>query len=111
MEVYLIKKVILSFVKNMIKWIYLIKGYWKSSLLIKSFIKCLPYSDSCLETTDYGNKICDKGYIGTLCQTCNVNFAKFGASECSICPNKKTNFLLVLFIGIAILLFLSLYIK
>ena len=97
--------------KTLLNEYILIKGYWKSNLLIKSFTKCLPYSDSCLETTYYGNKICDQGYIGPLCQTCNVNFAKFGGSQCSTCPNKKSNFVLVLFIGIAILLFLSLYIK
>ena len=77
--------------------------------LQKSMTKCLPFSDSCLETSK--SEICDKAYVGPLCQTCNIHFAKFGGVQCLRCPNSQINFLLIILIALMIALFLTFYIK
>ena len=71
--------------------------------------KCLPFSDSCLETSK--SEICDKAYVGPLCQTCNIHFAKFGGVQCLRCPNSQINLLLIFLIALMIALFLTFYIK
>ena len=87
------------------------KGYWRSNRLQKAFIKCLPYSESCLKMSNDMNEICDEAYIGPLCQTCKINFAKFGGSLCMHCPNTEINILFTIIIALLIIAFLSLYIK
>ena len=87
------------------------EGYWRSNRLKKSFTKCMPFSDSCLEINNYVDDICGNGYLGPLCQTCKNNFAKFGGNVCTKCPINQINYLLIFVIAILIIIFLSFYIR
>ena len=107
MEIYLTKQVrILNYLISIYK-----KGYWRSNRFQKVFTECMPFSDSCLEISDYVSDICEKAYLGPLCQTCNLNFAKFGGIRCLKCPDNRINSLMIIFIIIFIIVFLSFYIK
>ena len=86
---------------------FFIWGYWRSNIFQKVLTKCMPFSDSCLEKSE----ICDKGYVGPLCQTCNLNFSKFGSTHCSHCPNPQINFVMTIIITLMIIIFLSFYIR
>ena len=67
----------------------------------------MPFTDSCLEKSG----ICDQAYVGPLCQTCNINFAKFGGNQCAHCFNSQINILFTIIVALLIIIVLSLYIK
>ena len=92
---------------NMIK-----KGYWKADTLTKNIYPCAPFPDSCLGAFDNNtSQICDIGYIGPLCQTCDHNFAKYGGKQCGPCFSKGENYVVMIATFFGFMILLCVYIK
>jgi hypothetical protein len=90
------------------------QGYWKANSVTKNIYPCAPFSDSCLalnNETYEAYSICERGYIGPLCQTCDQNFAKYGGKECRVCFTKWTNYVIIIIIAFACTILLSIYIR
>ena len=79
--------------------------------MTKNIYDCAPFADSCLALNNDTFKICDIGYIGPLCQTCDQNFAKYGGSQCGPCFSKEKNYLIIIATFIGFIILLSIYIK
>jgi len=107
MEFYLINQVYIIYHF----FIKIKKGYWKANILTKNIYPCAPFPNSCLEINNNTHNICETGYIGPLCQTCDHNFAKYGGKLCGSCYSKEKNYILLIATFIAFLIILSIYIK
>jgi len=80
--------------------------------LTGNIYQCTPFAESCLElNNETYYDICEVGYVGPLCQTCNHNFSKYGGKECVACYSKENNYILLVAILIGFMLILSVYIK
>ncbi|OMJ86544.1 hypothetical protein SteCoe_11895 [Stentor coeruleus] len=84
-------------------------GYWRSNLLSEVVYACkIPLSCSGGDTTNLLG-YCSTGYLGILCQSCEIGFSRDTSGKCSKCPNKGTNItillsLLILIVFIAVVL-------
>ena len=75
-----------------------IKGYWRSSNMSTSILKCLN-EDACVGgfgTESNGTSPCAKGYGGNLCDACVMdeegnNYERITQHSCSKCPDKSVN--------------------
>lgn len=69
---------------------------------------CTPLVSSCTGNNSDPATICQKEYIGPLCQTCSSDFGKFGSGICLPCYSKEFNCaligLIVIIMGIIVLL-------
>jgi len=78
--------------------------------MTKNIYPCTPLPDSCLPLNDY-TEICESGYIGPLCQSCDHNFAKYGGKQCEPCFSTERNYVIIIFTFIGFIILLCLYIK
>ncbi|EAS00524.2 transmembrane protein, putative (macronuclear) [Tetrahymena thermophila SB210] len=91
-------------------------GYWRlmdDSDLIE---KCDEYSSGCLGGYLSGNQSCKKGYIGALCQSCDIygnvwgeRYSKNSSYTCKSCKEFANNLIKLLALGIFV--FLSLFLS
>ena len=79
--------------------------------MTKNIYPCTPYPESCLETNNNSSQLCETGYTGVLCQTCDHGFAKYGGQQCGPCYSKDYNYLIIAGIGIGCMILLAIYIK
>ena len=88
------------------------KGYWRYSTLTDVFYKC-PIDGACLGSIDKQSYtgICEEGYRGNLCHSCNITYSKSFDGSCRECPNQGENFLVLLLLVAVILLGSFLLIK
>ena len=54
--------------------------------------------------------ICAKGYQGILCADCEFGYRKSGF-KCNQCPKLSSNLTLLIFLGLAMLLFIALLVR
>jgi len=101
--IFLFKNILFEFGKK--------KGFWKADILTKNIYSCTPYPGSCLLGDDDIYKICDTGYIGPLCQTCDHGFAKYGSNQCRPCLSQERNYFEIFGIAVGFTILLCLYIK
>ena len=71
------------------------KGFWKDNDYSEKLYECLPNKVLCLPDKINHEEICDKKYVGPLCQTCNINFSKFGSFKCMPCYSKGLNYFII----------------
>ncbi|CAG9321392.1 unnamed protein product [Blepharisma stoltei] len=69
-------------------------GYWREEMYSLKFWKC-PRSSSCLGSPDPNNLsytgVCDKGYTGKLCHSCQDRYARLYKNKCKNCPDTVEN--------------------
>jgi len=74
------------------------EGYWRSGWNSSNFYEC-PIDIACLggnKTKDYEGKCDDElGYEGRLCTVCMDDYTRLGKYECSKCPDKAENALIL----------------
>lgn len=46
--------------------------YWRSNNLSDLIIKCHNKPDNCIGGLQTGDKLCKEGYIGALCESCDI---------------------------------------
>ena len=102
---------------NYFLFIYLLFIYWKeywidknSTKIIKPY-KCFPYGPSCIRSYAFNGTICQEGYIGPLCQSCIKDYAKSGGLKCSPCYSKNVDYLIVILMFLAFIIFLMIYLR
>ena len=86
-------------------------GYWRSSLESDVVYVCDVF-DACKkgnETNELGN--CGEGYTGVLCKSCNIGYSKTANTLCTKCPDKDTNFTVIVFLCIGIIILSILLVK
>ena len=79
--------------------------------MTKNIYPCEPYSVSCLPLSKNTHLICETGYIGPLCQTCDHGFAKYGGKKCGPCYNETENKAIIIVAVIGLFCFLAFYVK
>ncbi|KAL4500432.1 hypothetical protein ABPG72_003383 [Tetrahymena utriculariae] len=85
------------------------KGYWRYQ---ESIFSC-PYSESCIGGDGQGDDLCQEGYKGALCQSCDSNFSRsskqfvrYGFDRCIECDSVMDKILTLSLLSILFLLFL-----
>ena len=95
----------------MIFFIYIFLGYWKENANSTKLYSCTPRSDSCLFSLPTPYTICENGYIGPLCQTCDAYHSKYVANACYTCYSEKVSYILFCLIALCFMIVLAIYIK
>ncbi|EAS04283.2 transmembrane protein, putative (macronuclear) [Tetrahymena thermophila SB210] len=85
------------------------KGYWR----YKESIFTCPYSESCIGGNGQGDDLCQEGYKGALCQSCDSNFTRsskqfvrYGFDRCIECDSVVDKILNLSLLSILFLLLL-----
>ncbi|KAL4447001.1 hypothetical protein ABPG74_014973 [Tetrahymena malaccensis] len=91
-------------------------GYWRLTDDSDLIEQCDEYSSGCLGGYLSGNQSCKQGYIGALCQSCDINgqvwgerYSKSSSYSCKSCKDFANNLIRLLALGtfVCISLFLS----
>ena len=89
-------------------------GFWRSSNTSDNFIECLN-KNACLGYDNKENKdnlgTCEEGYQGVLCSDCRHGYARSGEDQWLKCANPFVNFIRLLLLTSAILIWNIIMIK
>ncbi|EWS75596.1 transmembrane protein, putative (macronuclear) [Tetrahymena thermophila SB210] len=71
--------------------IYVNQGFWRKNESSPLVIECVNKPSNCIGNT-YGNQVCLQGYIGPLCEECDIygsywgeSYSKVGSYQCGQC--------------------------
>ncbi|KAL4455417.1 hypothetical protein ABPG74_012569 [Tetrahymena malaccensis] len=80
-------------------------GYWRKSSNTSLIVQCENQESNCVGG-EFGNFICKKGYIGALCEECDIygefwesSYSKSTRYSCYNCSTYQLNILLILFLA------------
>ncbi|KAL4477523.1 hypothetical protein ABPG74_002673 [Tetrahymena malaccensis] len=75
--------------------ISLLPGYWREKEYSEDIIQCINRPENCVGDS-FGNLACQQGYIGPLCEECDIfgqswieSYTRQGKYECALCKNSK----------------------
>ncbi|KAL4482986.1 hypothetical protein ABPG74_019012 [Tetrahymena malaccensis] len=78
-------------------------GYWRESNQTYTILTCLSGFESCKGGQTVGNELCEIGYIGPLCQECDLfnirgfgRYSRLGKTVCKICKFDFISLIMVL---------------
>jgi hypothetical protein len=82
------------------------EGYWRVDVYTDTFYAC-PNKNACLGSDGYISYIgeCEKGYRGNMCQPCDNGYSSTKPNVCGKCPDRNTNIMRIVGVGIAILIY------
>ncbi|EWS75592.1 transmembrane protein, putative (macronuclear) [Tetrahymena thermophila SB210] len=76
--------------------IYVNQGFWRKNESSPLVIECVNKPSNCIGNT-YGNQVCLEGYIGPLCEQCDIygsywgeSYSKIGSYQCAQCKELST---------------------
>ncbi|EWS75593.1 transmembrane protein, putative (macronuclear) [Tetrahymena thermophila SB210] len=71
--------------------IYVNQGFWRKDESSPLVVECVNKPSNCIGNT-YGNQVCLEGYIGPLCEQCDIygsywgeSYSKIGSYQCAQC--------------------------
>ena len=89
----------------------LVLGYWKENENSTKLYACLPYATSCLRSEPHNFTHCQDGFVGPLCQSCKIGYAKYDGVKCGACYSYKENIIMIALVTFGLFLFLIFYIR
>ncbi|EWS72628.1 transmembrane protein, putative (macronuclear) [Tetrahymena thermophila SB210] len=97
--------------------IYVNQGFWRKDESSPLVVECVNKPSNCIGNT-YGNKVCLEGYIGPLCEQCDIygsywgeSYSKIGSYQCAQCKELSALLLKAILIVIWTLFSIRLAIK
>ena len=80
-------------------------------MFTKNIYYCAGFTGSCLALNNERDQICETGYVGPLCQTCDHHYAKYGGMQCGPCYSKEKNYVIMIMTFFGFTILLCIYIK
>ncbi|EAR93597.2 transmembrane protein, putative, partial (macronuclear) [Tetrahymena thermophila SB210] len=97
--------------------IYVNQGFWRKDESSPLVIECVNKPSNCIGNT-YGNQVCLEGYIGPLCEQCDIygsywgeSYSKIGSYQCAQCKELSALLLKAILIVIWTLFSIRLAVK
>lgn len=95
-------------------------GWWRPHNLSDQIVECKSMPENCEESAEYSNFNCKEGYIGALCEACDLygqhtengqKYSVVASYTCGTCADKTTNAIKVAMMNIWILISMFLAVK
>ncbi|KAL4475061.1 hypothetical protein ABPG74_001757 [Tetrahymena malaccensis] len=77
-------------------------GYWRKSLASYEIMQCFNELTNCKGGSSFGNQLCQEGYVGALCEECDLfaevwshSYTRQGNFKCVKCSNQAMSYFLI----------------